>query len=133
MAANTITVTQGKGWATVDLVGVLAHTGGDIANVLNPEGEPLIITRVVVYSTHVSDGAANLNVGVGTTAEHDQTELVSALDVVALTAGTAVNGYACGDAADALVIWPTSGYVVVNASASTVGFTGRLHIEYIHA
>jgi hypothetical protein len=132
MAAAT-EVTQGKGWATIDLVGVLAHTGGDIANVLNPEGEALIITRAVVYSTHVSTGACNLNVGVGTTLEHDQTELVSGLDIVALTAGTAVNGYACGDAADALVIWPAAGYLVVNGSGSSVGFTGRLHVEYIHA
>jgi hypothetical protein len=112
--------------------GCVAHTGGDIANVLNPEGEHLIVTRAVVYSTHVSDGAANLNVGIGTDHQHDQTELVNALDIVALTAGTAANGYACGDAADALVIWGEDEYLVVNASADTTGFTGRLHVEYLH-
>jgi hypothetical protein len=132
MAAKTVSYT-GKGWLTVDLTGCTAHTGGDIANVLNPEGEALIITRAVVYSTHASTGAANLNAGIGTTSEHDQTELVSALDIVALTALTAKNGFACGDAADALPIWGAAEYLVVNASADSSGFTGRLHVEYVHA
>jgi hypothetical protein len=131
MAATTHSHT-GKGWMTIDLTGTTTHTGGDIANVLNHEGEHLIITRAVLYSTHVSTGAANLNAGIGTTAQHDQTELVNAADIVALTAGTAINGFACGDAADALVIWGEDEYLVVNASADSSGFTGRLHVEYLH-
>ena len=83
------------------------------------------------YCATNSTGAANLNVGVGTSAEHDQTELISA-QALAAAAGTAINGYACGDAADALVIWPAAGYLVANGSASTAGYTGTLYVEYVH-
>jgi hypothetical protein len=123
----------GKGSCTIDLTGALAHTGGEVCNVLNPEGHALIITRAVVYSVVASTGACNLNVGLGTTAEHDKTDLVNALDIVALTAGTAKNGFACGDAADSLPIWGATQYVTACGSASSVGFSGRLHLEYVHA
>ena len=132
MAAATSGRT-GKGKFSVDLVGVAAHTGGDIANVLNPENEDLIITQCMLYSTHASTGAANLNVGIGTDKEHDQTELFSALDAAAAAAGSAYNGYASAAAKGALVVWPAGQYLLVNASADTSGFTGRLHVEYIHA
>jgi hypothetical protein len=126
------TVVYGKGSMCIPLTGAVAHTGGEVCNVLNPEGEDLIITRAVVYSTHASTGACNLDVGVGTTAEHNQTELVSALDIVALTALTAKNGFACGDAADALVIWDADEYVTACGTGDSSGFTGYLFLEYLH-
>lgn len=123
----------GKSGMTIDLTGCAAHTGGDIANVLNPEGEDLIITSCVLYSTHASTGAANLNAGIGTDKEHDQTELFNALDAVAAAAGNAYNGYASAAAKGALVVWPAAQYLLVNASADTSGFTGRIHVKYVHA
>ena len=124
----------GDGWMTVDLTGVAAHAGGELCNLLNPEGHALIITRAVLYTTHVSTGACGLNVGIGTTAEHDQTEICSNVDIVAHTAGTASNLFACGDPADLLPVWGAVEYLVANGhGASSAGYTGRLHVEYIHA
>jgi hypothetical protein len=129
MATNAFV---GLGRLCIPLTGVVAHTGGDIANMLNPEGYDLIVTRCTVYMITASTGAANLNLGIGTSAtEHDQTELCSALACNGAVTGKAYNGYANGDAADALVIWPHDGYFVANASASTVGFTGYAFIDYI--
>jgi hypothetical protein len=125
-------VLYGTGAMCIELTGAAGHAGGEVCNVLNPEGEDLIITRAVVYSTHVSTGACSLDVGIGTTAEHDQSELYSSLDIVALTAGTAKNGFACGDAADSLPIWGHDQYVVATGvGASSAGFTGYLFLDYL--
>ena len=123
----------GRGALCIALTGAAGHAGGEVCNVLNPEGSDLIVTRAVIYSTHVSAGACTLDVGIGTTAEHDQTELITALDIVALTAGTAVNCFANGDAADALPIWAHDAYIVATGvAASSAGFAGLLYVEYLN-
>lgn len=122
----------GRGALCIELTGAVAHAGGEVANVLNPEGEDLIITRAVLYSTHVSTAAANLYAGVGVSKVHNATTLVNAVDIVALTAGTAKNGFANGDAADSLVIWDSDEYISVTGSADSSGFAGYLFVEYLH-
>jgi hypothetical protein len=130
----TTDIIWGKGWLCLELTGAAGHAGGEVCNVLNPEGEDLIITRAVVYSTHVSTGACTLDIGIGTDAQHDQTELYNGLDIGAMTAYTAKNCFACGDAADACVIWAHDAYLVATGvAASSAGFTGLLYVEYLHS
>jgi len=124
-------VTYGHGHLCVSMTGTVGHTGGEQCNLLNPEGEHVIITACTLYVETSSTGAANLNVGIGTTAQHDQTELVSAKAINGVT-GSACNGFANGDAADALVIWGEDEYLVANASADCTGFVGKLYVEYVH-
>lgn len=120
---------------SLDVVGALDHAAGTaLASCLNPEGEALIITKAVLYGITNSTGVANITVGQGATvtAGHDSATIFTAA-AQAASAGTAVVGHNAANAKDALPVLGATEYIVVCGSASTVGYTGRLHIEYIHA
>ena len=127
----------GKGkFLSVELTGVAGTTGGAIASVANPEGETLQILRSFLLVLTASTGAANVNVGVGAAATTDASDIISALALNAVAASTVYLGSTGGNAAnDSLVTipapWTSTKFVNVTGDASTVGFTGRLFIEYI--
>ena len=117
------------------VTGALDHAAGTaLASCLNPEGEPIIITKAVLYGLTNSTGVANITVGQGATvtAGHDSATIFTAA-AQAASAGTAVVGHDTADAKDSLPVLGATEYIVVCGSDSTVGYTGRLHIEYIHA
>lgn len=121
---------------TVDLAGVAATTGGAIAAIANPEGVTLQILRVYILVTTASTGAANVSVGVAADAVTSASDIVNALTVNGVSAGTVYLCLPGGDAAkDSIVAapapWTTSKYVTVTGSATTAGFVGTLYIEYI--
>lgn len=121
----------GRGQLCIPLTGAAGHTGGEVCDILNPWGVDVVITRATLWTDTNSTGACGLNIGVGTTAEHDQTELASNVSVAA-SAGTASNLFACGDAADALVVWEDDKYVTATGhGASSAGFTGKLFLDVI--
>jgi hypothetical protein len=125
----------GKGVMCLPVTGALGHAAGTaLASIQNPEGVPIIVTRTVLYGITNSTGAANITVGQGAsvTAGHDSSTLFTAA-AQAASAGTAVVGHDAADAKDALPVVDSSEYIVVCGSASTVGYTGRVHIEYIRA
>jgi hypothetical protein len=125
----------GKGKFCIPVTGALSHAAGTaLASCLNPEGEAIIITRAVLYGLTNSTGVANITVGQGATvtAGHDSATIFTAA-AQAASLGTAVVGIDGADAADACPVLGATEYIVVCGSASTVGYTGRLHIEYIHA
>ncbi len=131
----TVTPTVGKGWCSFELTGQADHAAGQsIGDIINPEGEAIIITRCVVYGITNSTDACNLTIGSGATvlAAHDAHDIFDAA-AQAASAGTAVVGHAIGDPADTLAVVPAGSYIVACTSASSVGYTGRCHLEYIHA
>jgi len=126
--------TVGKGWLSFELTGQADHAAGEsVGHILNPEGGSIIVTRCVVYGITNSTGAANLTIGVGATvaAAHDDATIFAAA-AQAASAGTAVEGLAHGDPADALPVVTAGQYIVACTSATSVGYTGRVHLEYIH-
>lgn len=128
-------VYTGKGWMSLAVTGALGHGAGTaLASCLNPEGEAIIITKAVLYGLTNSTGAANITVGQGATvtAGHDSATIFTAA-AQAASAGTAVVGHNAANAKDALPVLGATEYIVVCGSADTTGYTGRLHIEYIHA
>lgn len=129
-----VTPRVGPGWLEFDVTGQADHAAGaSLAHFVNPEGAPIIITRSVLYGITNSTGAANITVGQGTTVTnaHDDATIFAAA-AQAASAGTAVQGLANGDPADALPVVPAGSYIVACGSASTAGYTGICHIEYIH-
>ncbi len=129
--------THENGWLSFPLTGQAAHTAdaaGTLGYVVNPEGETIIVTRCIVYNITASAGAANVTVGTNTTVAgcHDTTELSAAIDAVAAV-GTAVVGFAYGDAADALPVVAAGSVFAAFGSGDTTGYTGICYVEYIHA
>ena len=122
-----------SGCIAIPLAGAVAHLGGEVANVANPEGVPLIITDVKLYAVTPSAGVCVLHVGIGTTAQHDANELVNDMDIVATTAGTAWHAMTALVANGAAVIWGAAQFLTSCGSASSVGFAGTLFVEYIRA
>lgn len=126
--------TPGKGWLAIDFVGVTATTGGAIASVLNPEGQALIVTNAVLYLATNSTGAANLTVGIGASATTDYNDMVTAT-AMAAAAGKVYTAAAISASIATEItapgVWGASEYVNITGSASTVGLTGTLYIEYL--
>jgi len=129
-AANTV----GKGWFSIDFVGVAATTGGAIASVKNPEGVNVIVTNAIVYIATNSTGGANLTVGIGTSATTDYNDMVTAT-AMAAAAGKVYTARAISASIATEVtapgVWLSTEYVNITGSASTVGLTGTLYIEYL--
>lgn len=113
----------------LDLVGEALATGGLVGSVLNPEGVAVVITKVLLVVTTPSTGGATLNVGIGATATTDASDLISALTVNGALTGKVYNGL--NPAANAEhIVWGSTQYLTVTGSATTVGFTGKVLIEY---
>jgi hypothetical protein len=121
-----------SGCIAIPLAGAVAHTGGDICSVANPEGVPLIITDVKLYAVTPSAGVCVLHVGIGAAATtHESNNLVNDLDIVATTAGTAWHAMTALVANGAAVVWGVTQFLLACGSADSTGFAGTLFVDYI--
>jgi hypothetical protein len=120
-----------SGYIEIPLTGALLFAGGEVAAIANPEGVPLIITDVKIYVDTPSTGAANLSVGLAANAVTSDTDMINALAVNGAIAGLAYHGMTALAAKGAAQVWGTTQYLTATGSASTVGFAGRLFVEYI--
>lgn len=119
------------GYIEIPLTGALLFAGGEVAAVANPEGVPLIITDVKIYVDTPSTGAANLSVGLAADATTSDTDMINALAVNGAITGLAYHGMTALAAKGAAQVWGTTQYLTATGSASTVGFVGRLFVQYI--
>ena len=129
------TPVTGKGAFSFPVTGQAAHSAdaaGTLGYVVNPEGAPIIITSCVLYGITNSTGVADITIGSATTVAnaHAASNLFTAA-AQAASAGTAVQGLANGDAADALPVVPATSVIAAFGSATTVGYTGQCYIEYV--
>ena len=115
----------------IPLTGNILFAGGEIAAVANPEGVPLIITDVKLYVDTPSTGAANLNAGLAADAVTSDTDMINALAINGAITGKAYHGMTALAAKGEAQVWGTTQYLTVTGSASSVGFTGRLFVDYI--
>jgi hypothetical protein len=118
--------------AVVPLAGVTATTGGGIATWQPTEGGPIILTRVLIYITTVSTGAANLSVGQGSSKTTSYTNLITASSVA--SGGTnpldSLTLQVAATAALALLM-PAANFVTFSGSASTAGLVATAYIFYL--
>jgi hypothetical protein len=119
------------GYIEIPLTGALLFAGGEVAAIANPEGVPLIITDVKIYVDTPSTGAANLSVGLAANATTSDTDMINALAVNGSITGLAYHGMTALAAKGAAQVWGTTQYLTATGSASTVGFVGRLFVQYI--
>ena len=115
----------------LDLEGALLFAGGEMGSVLNPEGEAIVITEMLLYVETPSTGSANIDVGIGVAATTDATDLISALAINGSLTGKVYSALA-KTASLELVTWPATSYLNATGSASTVGFKGKLLVKFMH-
>jgi len=115
----------------IPLTGALLYAGGEIAAVANPEGVPLIIQDVKLFVDTPSTGSANLSAGLAADAVTSDTDLINALAINGSITGKAYHGMTALAAKGEAQVWGTTQYLTATGSASTVGFTGRLFVQYI--
>jgi hypothetical protein len=125
-------MSEQKGSLVIPLTSTTATTGGAVAAKLNPEGQTLLITRCVLYTTSFSTGAANLDIGIGANATTSDDTLLDGIAV-----GTAVkiadNIKDKGTEGLERQIWGATQYLTATGSASTAGLAGNIYVEYIRA
>ena len=127
--------THERGYCSFSIVGQANHAAGQsVGHIVNPEGVPIVITNCFVYVATNSAGAANLTIGsaANVTAAHDLAGLFAAA-AMAAAAGTAINGFANGDAADAFPVLAAGDVIVACTSADSTGLTATAYIEYVRA
>jgi hypothetical protein len=127
--------THTKGGLSFPITGQTSHAAGDtgtVGHIVNPEDGTIVVTACYAYISANSTGACDLTVGTGAsaTAAHDATDLFAAA-AMAAAVGTAVTGFANGDAADALPVIAADEVIAAYCSADSSGLAGRVFIEYV--
>jgi hypothetical protein len=92
---------------------------------------PLIITDVKIYADTPSTGACNISCGIAAAATTSATTLINALAINGAITGLAYHGMTALAAKGAAVVWGAAEFLTATGSASSVGFTGRLFVNYI--
>ncbi len=125
--------TEGKGTLSIAVTGVASADNAGVGQIANPEGATLLILRTTFYGITNSTGAANLGIGVTTTGAK-ATDILNDLSMAAV-AGKAYNGHVMQNGAkteiQAPAYWTADKYITFTGSASTVGLTGTLYVEYV--
>lgn len=132
---SVVQPTTERGKCSFRITGQAAHSAdlaGCLGAIVNPEACDIVVTNCFVYTLVNSTGAANLTVGRATTVAgaHDATELFAAA-AQADAHGTAVNGFANGDAADAFPVVREGSYIAAFASADSSGLDAIVFVEYV--
>jgi hypothetical protein len=106
-------------------LGNAGAAGGDMASVLNPFGEAVIITERILNITTQSTGASTIDVGVGASATTAYDTLIDG------QSGAAAGVFAeYGTNGKRAVLWPTDQYLTVSeASGDVSGLAGELIIR----
>lgn len=125
---------EGRGTLTIDITGVASTANGGVGAILNPEGVSILITKSTLQVITPSDGAANLGIGVGATAATKGTDILNDLAMGGAITGKWYNGHARQNTAKTEITAPictSTDYITFTGSASTVGLSARLYLEYI--
>ena len=129
-AANKV----GKGWMSIPITGGTATAGGGLASVLNPEGVDVLIVRSVAYFTTNPAAGANLNIGIGTSATHDASDMASSWAVNDVDGEfhnvSSVNALSVTEVGTPAV-WGSAYYINVTGDSTTASLAGTLYIEYL--
>ncbi len=114
----------------VPLTAATTTAAGGVLKLQNPEGEDLILTRLVLDVATQSSGAATVDAGIDDDGANSSDIVIDGLSVA--TAGVFDNLKNGGTNGRAAVLWPADHHLVITASATTAGLVGFAHIDYIY-
>ncbi len=129
----TVNTAPQLGVYSVAITGGTATASGGQAAILNPEGVDLIISDWKLFVTASSTGAANLTIGTAASGTAAANSLLTTTAVGA-AAGSVFTGISGGTVAGQNVTttnkWGSADYINVTASATAVGLSAILYIDY---
>lgn len=105
-------------------------SGGDVLSLANPEGQTLLVTRLVVYTSTKPTGAANMDAGIAATATTSSDTLIDGCDI-GTAAGVFDNIKNGGSNGKACQTWGASEFLTITPSASAAGLVGFAYVEYL--
>jgi len=125
--------TEGRGCLTIDIVGAASTAAGGQGEIDNPEGVTLLVTKSMLYVEESSTGACNISIGIDTTGGTFN-DIINALSVASVD-GKVYNGHARQNTTKTEItvpaLWTAAKKLGITASATMVGFVGKLLVEYI--
>lgn len=123
-------MSEQKGAYKVALTAVTGTTAGGALSLANPEGEDIIVTRLVLDITTNSTGAATVDAGIAANGSTSSDNLIDGASVA--TAAKVLDNVSDGGTnGKARQKWTSSQYLTITASASLAGLVGNAYIEYI--
>lgn len=116
--------------AKVALAGVADTTGGALFSWANPEGQSIIIQRLLIDITTKSTGAANVSFGVAANATTSSANLIDtyAAGGTEKVVDNHVDGSINGKFNQKMT---ATQYLTGTGSATTAGLVGSVYIEYV--
>lgn len=125
-------MSEQNGAYKVALTAVTGTTAGGALSLANPEGVPLIITRLVLDITTPSTGAAAVDAGIAADGTTSADNLIDGASVA--TAAKVLDNVSDGGTnGKARQKWSATQYLTITASATLAGLVGNAYIEYIRA
>ncbi len=122
---------ENKGCLFGSLTAATTHAGGDMLNLLNPEGEDLLVTRLILDVTTPATGAANVDAGIAASGTSNDA-LIDGADIgSAAIIVDSVDERVAATIPSAVVAWPHNQYLTVTPSASAAGLVGNYYVEYL--
>jgi hypothetical protein len=104
-------------------------TAGGVLSIANPEGVPLIVTKVVIDLITKSTGAGTLDVGIAANGTTTADNLIDGLDV---NAAAGAFGSPSGTNGLPAKKWGVTEYLTASkATGNMAGLVGYAYIEYI--
>lgn len=79
-----------SGWLKVHVAGNATAVANQLGQILNPEGVELQITDGFMHVINDADSAATLDIGITATSGADASDIISAYDINAVSAGAVV-------------------------------------------
>lgn len=130
-----------KGWETIamphyavrPLVGVSSTSGGGLLGFIPAEGNPIIVTRVTIYVITKSNGAATVDIGVGTNTTTSADNLIDGADVGTNSAVVFDNITDISTNGKSRQLMTGVQAVTATGLADTTGFVGLLFIQFLKA
>lgn len=114
----------------VALTAATDTTAGGVLSLANPEGVPLIVTRLVIDVTTPSSGAAAIDAGIAANGTTSSDTLIDGASVA--TAAKVLDNVSDGGTnGKARQKWGASQFLTITASASAAGMVANAYIEYI--
>lgn len=113
-----------------DLTAATVTTGGAVLALANPEGVPIIVTRIILNITTPSSGAATVDAGIAANGTTSSDNLIDGASVA--TAAKALDNISdIGTNGKSRQLWGTTQYLTITASATLAGMVGEAIVEYI--
>lgn len=122
-------MSQQYGAYRAQLTATTGTTGGGALALANPEGQPVIVTRLTLYVEDASDGAATVDAGIGASATTSADNLIDGVSVAAT--GVSDNITDKGSNGKSRQLWGASQFLTITASATLAGMIAYAYVEYL--